>query len=82
MAPVDSLEQTDTIVPVAQPAPKPAEKPAEKPAIKPVEPKPAPVATPETTAQLDKYQKMDNRVRYGAYRIVGTASYRRYSPGG
>ena len=74
---MDSLEQTDTIVPVAQPAPKPApkpaEKPAEKPAIKPVEPKPAPVATPEPTPQLDKYQKMDNRVRYGAYRIVGTA---------
>lgn len=59
--------------PVA-PVTKPAEsKPAEKTAAKPVEPKPAPVTKPEPTAQLDKYQKMDNRVRYGAYRIVGTA---------
>ena len=75
--------------PAEQPAAKPAEpkpasatkpaatEPAEKPAAKPVEQKPAPAAKPEekteTTVQLDKYQKMDNRVRYGAYRIVGTA---------
>ena len=66
----------------AEPKPAPATKPAatepaEKPAAKPVEQKPAPAAKPEekteTTVQLDKYQKMDNRVRYGAYRIVGTA---------
>ena len=54
-----------------------ATEPAEKPVAKPVEQKPAPAAKPEekteTTVQLDKYQKMDNRVRYGAYRIVGTA---------
>ena len=54
-----------------------ATEPAEKPAAKPAEQKPAPAAKPEekteTTVQLDKYQKMDNRVRYGAYRIVGTA---------
>ena len=75
--------------PAEQPAAKPAEpkpasatkpaatEPAEKPVAKPVEQKPAPAAKPEekteTTVQLDKYQKMDNRVRYGAYRIVGTA---------
>ena len=67
-AEVSSIEKSLT------PTTKPSEsKPVESPAVKPVEPKPAPVATPETTAQLDKYQKMDNRVRYGAYRIVGTA---------
>lgn len=27
----------------------------------------------QNTVQLDKYQQMDKRVRYGAYRIVGTA---------
>ena len=66
----------------AEPKPAPATKPAatepaEKPAAKPAEQKPAPAAKPEEktepTVQLDKYQKMDNRVRYGAYRIVGTA---------
>jgi len=69
--PVDSVVPADTIAPV------PAEKPAEKPVAKPAEPKPAPAAKPEEktepAVQLDKYQKMDNRVRYGAYRIVGTA---------
>ena len=84
--PVDSVVPADTIVPV--PAEKPADvksaeakpvepKPAEKPVAKPAEPKPAPAAKPEEktepAVQLDKYQKMDNRVRYGAYRIVGTA---------
>ena len=79
---------TITPAPVAAPAEKPVEakqaeaKPAEKPTAsvaKPVEPKPAekPVVKPEekteSDVQLDKYQKMDNRVRYGAYRIVGTA---------
>ena len=64
--------------PAEQPAAKPVEpKPAEKPVAKPAEPKPAPAAKPEEktepAVQLDKYQKMDNRVRYGAYRIVGTA---------
>ena len=71
--------------PVEQPAAKPAEpksapatKPVEpKPAVKPSEPKPAPAAKPvektEPVAQLDKYQKMDNRVKFGAYKIVGTA---------
>lgn len=62
--------------PVEQPAAKPVE-PKPAPATKPVEPKPAPAAKPEEktepAVQLDKYQKMDNRVRYGAYRIVGTA---------
>ena len=46
-------------------------------ATKPVEPKlaekPAPAATPTPTAQFDNYEKMDNRVKYGAYRIVGTS---------
>ena len=71
--------------PVEQPAAKPVEpKPAPatnpvepKPAVKPAEPKPAPTAKPvektEPVAQLDKYQKMDNRVKFGAYKIVGTA---------
>lgn len=27
----------------------------------------------QSTAQLDKYQQMDDRVRYGSYRIVGTS---------
>jgi hypothetical protein len=27
----------------------------------------------QSAVQLDKYQQMDNRVRYGSYRIVGTA---------
>ena len=71
--------------PVEQPAAKPAEpksapatKPVEpKPAVKPAEPKSAPATKPvektEPVAQLDKYQKMDNRVKFGAYKIVGTA---------
>ena len=61
--------------PVTSPVTKPVEsKPVEK-AAKPVEPKPAPTPAtkPEPTVKLDKYQQMDNRVRYGAYRIVGTA---------
>ena len=62
----------------AEPKPAPATKPVEpKPAVKPAEPKPAPTAKPvektEPVAQLDKYQKMDNRVKFGAYKIVGTA---------
>ena len=59
--------------PAAKPEVKPAVKPAEKPVAKHVEPKPVPAATSEPTVQLDKYQQMDKRVRYGAYRIVGTA---------
>ena len=60
------------VEPKPAPATKPVEpKPAEKSVAKPAEPKPAPAAKP--AVQLDKYQKMDNRVRYGAYRIVGTA---------
>ena len=62
----------------AEPKPAPATKPVEpKPAVKPAEPKPAPAAKlvekTEPVAQLDKYQKMDNRVKFGAYKIVGTA---------
>ena len=78
--PIDSVVPADTITPapVAVPEEKPAEaKPVEQPAAKPVEPKPAPAAKPvektEPVAQLDKYQKMDNRVKFGAYKIVGTA---------
>ena len=61
-----------------EPKPAPATKPVEpKPAVKPSEPKPAPAAKlvekTEPVAQLDKYQKMDNRVKFGAYKIVGTA---------
>ena len=32
----------------------------------------APAASPAPAAKTDKYAEMDNRVRYGAYRIVGT----------
>ena len=76
--PAPVAEPIDSVVPADTIAPAPAEKPADaKPAAKPVEQKPAPAAKPEEkaepTVQLDKYQKMDNRVRYGAYRIVGTA---------
>ena len=50
---------------------KTAEKPAE---VKPVETKPAPTTKPAEPAVLyDKYAQMDKRVKYGAYRIVGTA---------
>ena len=64
---VDSVVPTDTIAPAS----------VAVPAAKPTETKPALAAKPEEktepVVQLDKYQKMDNRVRYGAYRIVGTA---------
>ena len=61
-APMDSVAPVDS---VAQSATKPVEpKLAEKP---------APAATPTPTAQFDNYEKMDNRVKYGAYRIVGTS---------
>ena len=89
VAPADTIKPAPVATPAEKPAAKPAEpkpalatkpaatEPAEKPVAKPVEQKPAPAAKPEekteTTVQLDKYQKMDNRVRYGAYRIVGTA---------
>jgi nucleoid DNA-binding protein len=70
--PADSVVPVDTIklAPVEVPAEKPVEaKPIEKPAeVKPVETKPA-----EPAVQYDKYAQMDNRVKYGAYRIVGTA---------
>lgn len=95
--PVDSVVPADTIkpAPVAAPAEakpaevkpaetKPVEKPAETktvPATKPVEPKAAPVTKPDAAPQLDKYQQMDNRVKYGAYRIVGTAQVVKAKPG-
>ena len=41
-----------------------AQKPAEAP-------KQQPVATAPAEVKLDKYEKMDNRVRTGAYRIIG-----------
>ena len=80
-APVAVPEEKPVEQPAAKPAepkPAPATKPVEpKPAVKPAEPKPAPAAKPvektEPVAQLDKYQKMDNRVKFGAYKIVGTA---------
>ncbi len=85
--PVDSVVPVDTIklAPVEVPAEKPVEvktaekpveaKPIEKPAeVKPVETKPASTTKPAEPAVLyDKYAQMDNRVKYGAYRIVGTA---------
>ena len=72
----------DTMVtpaePVAQEPAQPAETQAEpaKPAETKAEPKqePAKPAVPKTepVVQSDKYDKMDARVRTGAYRIVGT----------
>lgn len=80
--PVDSVVPADTVkpTPVEVPAEKPVEvKPVEKPTEKPtevksVEAKPVPTIKPaEPAVQYDKYAQMDNRVKYGAYRIVGTA---------
>ena len=66
--PVPVAVPTDSVAPVDSVA---------QSATKPVEPtlaeKPAPAVTPTPTAQFDNYEKMDNRVKYGAYRIVGTA---------
>ena len=77
-APVAVPEEKPAEAKPVEPKPAPATKPVEpKPAVKPSEPKPAPTAKPvektEPVAQLDKYQKMDNRVKFGAYKIVGTA---------
>ena len=77
-APVAVPEEKPAEAKPVEPKPAPATKPVEpKPAVKPAEPKPAPAAKPvektEPVAQLDKYQKMDNRVKFGAYKIVGTA---------
>ena len=90
--PVDSVVPVDTIkpAPVAAPAEakpvetKPVEKPAETktaPATKPVEQNTAPATKPNPAPQLDKYQQMDNRVKYGAYRIVGTDQVIKAKPG-
>ena len=81
--PVDSIEPVDTVIPehVESPAGQPVEakpvepKPVEEP-VKPVETKVVekkPAVNPEPTVQPDKYAQMDPRVKYGAYRIVGTA---------
>ena len=76
--PVDSIEPVDTVIPehVVSPAEQPVEpKPVEEP-VKPVETKVVekkPAVNPEPTVQPDKYAQMDPRVKYGAYRIVGTA---------
>lgn len=81
--PVDSIEPVDTVIPehVESPAEQPVEakpvepKPVEEP-VKPVETKVVekkPAVNPEPTVQPDKYARMDPRVKYGAYRIVGTA---------
>ena len=81
--PVDSIEPVDTVIPehVESPAeqsveakpvePKPVEEPVKPVETKVVEKKPA--VNPEPTVQPDKYAQMDPRVKYGAYRIVGTA---------
>jgi hypothetical protein len=53
----------------AKPEPQTEVETETKPAPK-VEPKPE--AKPETAVALDQYEKMDARVRTGAYRIVGT----------
>ena len=85
--PVAETSPQDLTEPVAKEAPAAAtvaEKPKsveEKP--EPVAENPKPVATPkekvqplsttsEVSKELDKYEKMDARIRTGAYRIVGT----------
>jgi len=45
--------------------PEPDDKPEMKPEVKPV-------AQPEPAVELDQYEKMDSRIRTGAYRIIGT----------
>ncbi len=86
--PVDSIEPIEPVesAPAEAPAEKPVEskqvekKPVESKPIEPKsvvklsEPKSAPASKPaEPAVQHDKYAQMDNRVKYGAYRIVGTA---------
>jgi hypothetical protein len=46
-----------------------------------VKPEVKPVAQPESAVELDKYEKMDSRVRTGAYRIVGTDHVEKIKPG-
>lgn len=45
---------------------------AVKPKVETSKPEPKPVAQPEGNVPLDQYEKMDVRIRTGAYRIVGT----------
>ena len=76
--------------PETQPAPQPEVKPEAKPEpkteVKPAQqPEPKPetkaVASTESAAALDQYEKMDSRVRTGAYRIVGTDHVEKIKPG-
>lgn len=58
---------------VAEPEAKPETKPEPKPEAKPEpKPEPKPAAQSEAEVPLDQYEKMDSRIRTGAYRIVGT----------
>ena len=78
-APAEEKVNNPVAAPVEQPKPeakpevqKPVEAPKPPVAQKPAEaPKPQPVATAPAEVKLDKYEAMDNRVRTGAYRIVG-----------
>jgi len=66
--PVDVPVDTPKAKVVEKPVAKPAEKPVTKPAEKPVE-------------DADPYAAKDERVRLGAYRIVGTAEVVEVQPG-
>ena len=46
-----------------------------------VKPEVKPVTQPESEVASDKYEKMDSRVRTGAYRIVGTDHMEKVKPG-
>ena len=71
-------EPQKEVQPETKPEPKVEPKPETKPEPK-VEPKPE--AKPESAVALDQYEKMDVRVRTGAYRIVGTDRLEKVKPG-
>ena len=65
VAPVDTIaevQQQTVEEPVSQPAEQPVEKPAAQPQVEPKKP---------AEEAVDKYAQKDERVRLGAYRIVG-----------
>ena len=65
VAPVDSLAEVKE-QPAKEPVSQPAEQPVEKPAPQPQAEQKKPAEEP-----VDKYAQKDDRVRLGAYRIVG-----------
>ena len=71
--PETKQEEKTEAKPESQPEVKPEPKQDVKPVVKPEpKPEPKPEAKSEPAVDLDQYEKMDSRVRTGAYRIVGT----------